>query len=105
MSNYVFLVTVGKIEEGKEIARALVENKLAACVNIIQNITSIYEWKGKIESDNEHLLFIKTSEEKCDLLIQKIQELHSYETPEIIAFKIEKGSKAYINWINKVVNK
>jgi len=105
MSTYLFLVTVGNIDEGKEIARTLVENKLAACVNIIQNITSIYEWKGKIELDDEHLLFIKTSEEKCDLLIQKIQELHSYENPECIGFKIEKGTKTYINWINEVVNK
>ena len=105
MSKYLFFVTVGNIDESKQIARTLVEKKLAACVNIIQNITSIYEWKGKIESDNEHLLIIKTSEEKCDLLIQKIQELHSYENPECIGFKIEKGSKAYINWINEVVNK
>ncbi|MFX0188228.1 MAG: divalent-cation tolerance protein CutA [Candidatus Hodarchaeota archaeon] len=105
MSKYLFLVTVGNIDEGKEIARTLVESKLAACVNIIQNITSIYEWEGKIEKDNEHLLFIKTSEEKSDLLIKKVHEIHSYENPECIGFKIEKGSKTYLDWISEVVNK
>ncbi len=105
MSKYLFLVTVGNIDEAKEIARTLVESKLAACVNIIQNITSIYEWDGKIEIDNEYLLFIKTSEEKSDFLINKIHEIHSYENPECVGFKIEKGSKAYLNWISEVVNK
>ena len=85
MSQYIFLVTVPTIEEGKKIARILVENKLAACVNIIQNIFSIYKWKGNIEEDNEHILLIKTTEEKCDIIIQKINEIHSYKTPEIIA--------------------
>jgi periplasmic divalent cation tolerance protein len=105
MSKYIFIVTVGDIEEGKNIARNLVENKLAACVNIIPNITSIYEWKGVIEEDNEYILFIKTIEEKSDKLIQKIQELHSYDEPECIALKIEKGSQGYLNWIEDVVGK
>ncbi|TFG23499.1 MAG: divalent-cation tolerance protein CutA [Promethearchaeota archaeon] len=104
MMYYIFIVTVNKLEDGKKIAKILIENKLAACVNIIQNVISIYEWKGKIEEDNEYILLIKTTEEKSDALIQKIQEIHSYETPEIIAFKIEKGSKNYLNWIDDVVN-
>jgi len=105
MSKYLFLVTVGNIEEGKNIARNLVENKVAACVNIIPNITSIYEWKGVIEEDNEYLLFIKTTEEKSALLIQKIKELHSYDEPECIGFKIERGSQSYLKWIEDVVRK
>ena len=105
MKYYIFIVTVNKLDDGKKIAKILIENKLAACVNIIQNVISIYEWKGKIEEDNEYILLIKTREEKSDLLIQKIQEIHSYETPEIIAFKIEKGSEKYLNWIDEVVNK
>ncbi len=103
MSQYIFLVTVPTIEEGKKIARILVENKLAACVNIIQNIFSIYKWKGNIEEDNEHILLIKTTDEKCDIIIQKINEIHSYNTPECIGFKIEKGSEKYLNWIKEVV--
>ncbi len=103
MSQYIFLVTVPTIEEGKKIARILVENKLAACVNIIQNIFSIYKWKGNIEEDNEHILLIKTTDEKCDIIIQKINEIHSYDTPECIGFKIEKGSEKYLNWIKEVV--
>jgi len=103
MSQYIFLVTVPTIEEGKKIARILVENKLAACVNIIQNIFSIYKWKGNIEEDNEHILLIKTTDEKCEIIIQKINEIHSYDTPECIGFKIEKGSEKYLNWIKEVV--
>ncbi|TFF99886.1 MAG: divalent-cation tolerance protein CutA [Promethearchaeota archaeon] len=105
MKYYLFIVTVNKLEEGKKIAKILIENKVAACVNIIQNVISIYEWKGKIEEDSEYILLIKTTEEKSDLLIQKIQEIHSYETPECIGLRIEKGSKKYLNWIDEVVNK
>lgn len=102
MNYYIFLVTVPNIEEGQSIAKILVENKLAACVNIIRNILSIYRWKGKIEEDNEHLLLIKTIEENSELIIQKINEIHSYDTPECIGFKIEKGSEKYLNWIKEV---
>ena len=103
MSYYIFLVTVPKLEEGKKIAKTLVENKIAACVNIIQDIISIYRWKGIIEEDGEHLLVIKTNERNSKLLIDKINEIHSYDTPECIGFKIEKGSEKYLNWIDQVV--
>ena len=105
MKYNIFIVTVNKLDDGKKIAKILIENKLAACVNIIQNVISIYEWKGKMEEDNEYILLIKTTEEKSDLLIQKIQEIHSYETPECIGLRIEKGSKNYLNWIDDVLNK
>lgn len=103
MNHYIFLVTVPNIEEGQKIAKILVENKLAACVNIIRNIISIYRWKGKIEEDNENLLIIKTVEKNSEAIIQKINEIHSYDTPECIGFKIEKGSEKYLNWIREVV--
>jgi len=103
MNYYLFLVTVPNIDEGQKIARNLVESKLVACVNIIKNISSIYRWKGEIEEDSEHLLLIKTTEEKSDLLIQKINEIHSYSEPECIAFKIEKGSETYLKWIEESV--
>ncbi len=103
MNHYIFLVTVPNIEQGKKIAKLLVESKLAACVNIIHNILSIYRWKGQIEEDNEYLLIIKTIEENNDLIIQKINEIHSYETPECVGIKIETGSEKYLKWITEVV--
>jgi len=105
MSNsFLFLVTVQNMEEGKKIARILVENKLAACVNIVPGICSIYEWKEKIEEDNELLLLIKTTEKMSDKLIQKVKEIHSYDTPECIGFRIEKGSESYLKWISEIVD-
>jgi periplasmic divalent cation tolerance protein len=104
MNFYVFLVTVPNIEEGKRIARDLVESKLAACVNIVQNIHSIYSWKGNIEEANEHLLIIKTKESNGELIIQRVKELHSYSEPECIGLKIKKGSETYLNWISEVVD-
>jgi len=103
MSEYVFYVTVGSSEEARYIGRTLVEEKLAACVNILNNINSIYIWKGKIENDIEHLLIIKTTEEKANNLIEKIKTIHSYENPECIGLKIEKGSDIYLNWIKEVL--
>ena len=103
MSFYIFFVTVPSLEEGKKIARVLVENKLVACVNIIQNVFSVYRWKGKIVEVNEHLLLMKTTESNSDILIQKIVEIHSYENAECIAIKIEKGSDKYLKWIKEVV--
>jgi periplasmic divalent cation tolerance protein len=100
----MFTVTVPTFEEGKKIAKILVENKLAACVNIIKDIFSLYRWKGEIQIDNEHLLLIKTTQENSESVIQKINEVHSYKTPECIGFKIEKGSEKYLSWIKNVVD-
>ncbi|MHA1915768.1 MAG: divalent-cation tolerance protein CutA [Promethearchaeota archaeon] len=104
MSFNLMLVTVGNIKEGKKIARVLVESRLAACVNIIRNISSVYRWKGNVEEDDEHLLLIKTTEERSVQIINKINKLHSYENPECIALKIENGSEKYLNWIKNVVD-
>lgn len=104
MDFYLFTVTVPNIEEGKKIARSLVESRLAACVNIIKDISSVYRWKGEIQEDNEQLLLIKTTEEKSESLIQKIKAIHSYSEPECIGFKVEKGSQKYLNWIKDVVD-
>ena len=101
MNFYLFLVTVPNVDEGEKIAKILVESKLAACVNIIRDIFSIYSWDGIIQEDNEHLLLIKTTEEKSKLVIQRINEIHSYEIPECIGFKIEKGSEKYLSWIKQ----
>ncbi len=104
MDFYLFTVTVPNIEEGKKIAGSLVESRLAACVQIIKDISSVYRWKGEIQEDNEHLLLIKTTEDNSESIIQKINEIHSYDIPECIGFKVEKGSQKYLNWIKDVVD-
>ncbi len=95
----IFYVTVPNMELGEFLAEGLVSGKLAACVNIISKIKSIYQWKGKIEKDNEFLLLIKTSEEKADQLIEFIKKNHTYDVPECIGVKIDKGSDTYMKWI------
>ena len=87
--------------EAELIARTLVEEKLAACVNIIPAVSSVYRWQENIEFATEVQLMIKTSKDKYHLLEQKINILHSYETPEIIALNIQQGDKHYLNWINE----
>ncbi|MFW9949924.1 MAG: divalent-cation tolerance protein CutA [Candidatus Thorarchaeota archaeon] len=104
MDYFIFLVTVPNLELGKNLARILVETKLAACVNIIPNILSIYTWKEDIEEDNELLLLIKTTEQKSDELIAKVKEIHTYENPECIGFKIEKATEQYLDWIRDSVD-
>jgi periplasmic divalent cation tolerance protein len=102
MEYFILYITVPNMDEGKKIARNLVETKLAACVNIVQNIFSIYTWKNKIEEENEHLLIVKSTENHVDSIIKRVKELHSYENPECVALKIEKGSKMYLDWISEV---
>ena len=86
------------------IARCLVEEKLAACVNLIPGITSVYSWQGKVESSSEVQLVIKTTAEMFEPLSLKIKELHPYEVPEIIALNIQQGDKHYLNWISESIN-
>jgi periplasmic divalent cation tolerance protein len=93
------LSTAGSEEEARKIANALVEQKLAACVNIIPQIESIYRWQGKVESSREWLLLIKTSAEKFGAVRDAIRELHSYDLPECMALAIDDGSSAYLGWI------
>ncbi|MEW6981098.1 divalent-cation tolerance protein CutA [Colwelliaceae bacterium 6471] len=84
-----------------EIANYLVTNKLAACVNILPGIESIYCWQEKVESSNEVQLLIKTQAEKFQQLAKAINKLHPYDVPEIIALNIQQGDKHYLNWITE----
>lgn len=84
----------------EKIAHALVENQLAACVNILPNLTSIYTWQGRVESADEHLLIIKSSVQAYPTIETTIRSLHPYELPEIIAISINQGLPEYIHWIH-----
>jgi len=97
------LTTTSSAEDSKKIARVLVERRLAACVNIVPRIESVYRWEGKVEEAQEYLLLIKTTEEAFPRLRDAIQELHSYDIPECIALPIENGSVPYLSWINESV--
>ena len=98
----VVLVTASSSEEAKAIATSLIEAKLAACVNIT-SVDSFYTWEGKINSDPEWQLIIKTDLDKFEQLSAKVQELHSYRVPEIIALPIVAGSPAYLDWLKENV--
>ena len=100
MDYCVVLVTVGSEDEGKTIARALVEERLAACVNIIPGLTSIYRWEGKMCEDREFLLVIKTQGQKVAALRERLGHLHSYAVPEVIALPIAEGSARYLEWLD-----
>ncbi|HEY4902012.1 MAG TPA: divalent-cation tolerance protein CutA [Candidatus Sulfotelmatobacter sp.] len=97
------LTTAGSEEEARKIAHALVDRKLAACVNIVPQIESIYRWQGKVESAREWLLLIKTTSEKFAAVRDAIRELHSYDLPECIAVTIDDGTPAYLQWITDSV--
>ena len=100
MKNPILILTTASTKaEADQIANKLVQEKLAACVNIIPNIKSIYRWKDKINTDSEFLLIIKTMKSVENKVIQYIKKHHSYDTPEIISFPITGGDKRYLNWI------
>ena len=87
----------------KDIAQQLVTEKLAACVNIVPNITSVYYWQGELHCDNEVQLLIKTVNTKFDTLNTRINELHPYDVVEVIALNIQQGDKHYLNWITELL--
>jgi len=97
------LSTTGSKEEAQTIARALVERRMAACVNIVGPIESVYRWQGKVQTSAEYMLLVKTTAERFPAVRLAIRELHSYELPECIALEIDNGSDEYLNWIETSV--
>lgn len=95
----ITFITVGNPEQASKIAQALVDESLAACVNIIPSVRSIYRWKGEICDDAECLLLVKTTRHVFSLLEARVKALHSYEVPEIVAVPVERGFPAYLNWV------
>jgi periplasmic divalent cation tolerance protein len=101
MANHLALFsTTNSLEEAKKIATYLVEHRLAACVNIVPGITSIYRWKNAVSEDQEFLLVMKTTSDNVEKIKEAILNLHSYETPELIGFDVTHGLPDYLNWID-----
>ena len=100
MTEYaVVYVTASDVEEAKRIARAVVEERLAACANIYPEIRSIYWWQGKVEESSEAALVLKTRKELVPKLIERVKQLHSYTVPCIIALPITEGNREFLEWI------
>ncbi len=99
----VALSTVGSPQDAERIARALVERRLAACVNIVPGVISFYRWQGQLQRDAERLLVIKTRSEKLRDLREALVALHPYELPELVALPIEDGHPPYLGWIDESV--
>ncbi len=101
----IVFVTVGNREEASRLARALVEERLAACVNLIPTVASTYWWRGQIEQADEVLLVIKTRQDLLDVLTTRVRALHSYTVPEVVALPILGGNPAYLAWIDESVRR
>jgi periplasmic divalent cation tolerance protein len=99
----IVLTAAGSEPEAKKIARHLVENRMAACVNIIPQVASVYRWQGKVEEASEWLLVIKTTTAAFESVRLAIARLHSYEIPECVSLAIEDGSTDYLGWIRESV--
>ena len=99
MSYQLILNTCPDFTTAEQLATQIVANNLAACVNILPNLTSIYHWQGKVERAQEHLLLIKAPCQQYDAIERFLAEHHPYDVPEIIAFSIEKGLPEYLQWI------
>lgn len=96
---FVIFCTCGSSQEAQALATALVEEHLAACVNIVPEIRSVYRWKGQMETATEVLLIIKSTGDRLAAIQSRLQALHSYELPEVIALPIVSGSESYLAWL------
>ena len=101
--NFVYM-TAGSKDEAKTIGKALVEGKLAACVNIIDPMHSIYMWEGELQEDTEVVLIAKTTEGRVQELIETVKSLHSYDCPCVLAVPVPAGNQAFLDWIRQSVD-
>jgi periplasmic divalent cation tolerance protein len=99
----LILTTAASDSEARKIATTLVERRLAACVNVVSRIQSVYRWQGKVEVAEEFLLIVKTVKARLETVQSAIRELHSYELPECVAIAVEGGSTEYLEWITDSV--
>ncbi|MEC4686126.1 MAG: divalent-cation tolerance protein CutA [Nitrospirota bacterium] len=100
MEYSVVFITAPDEEEAARIARTIVEERLAGCVNIVKGIRSIYSWEGKIEDEHEVLMIVKTKRALFTVLEKRVKELHSYSVPEIISLPLVEGSEDYLKWLD-----
>ena len=97
------LTTIGSEKDAARLGRSLVERRLVACVNTVGPVRSVFLWKGKVEEESERLLLMKTRADRYAALETAIQELHPYDVPEVIAIPIDRGSQAYLSWVDENV--
>ena len=104
MDTLVVLVTASSQEEALLIGRRVVEKKLAACVTVVPNVISVFEWEGKVCEEHEWLLVMKSNADAYDALEAEVKTLHSYEVPEILALSVVKGSSEYLAWVKAMTH-
>jgi periplasmic divalent cation tolerance protein len=97
----VVLITLPSDADGDAFGRALVEERLAACVNLLAPMESVYRWEGRVERETERQVIVKTSRDKLAALWDRVRELHPYEVPEFIVLQIADGNEAYLRWIGE----
>ena len=103
VKHIVFFITTASAEEGERIARSLLEERLAACVNIVPAVRSFFWWEGKVQAEAEVLLVVKTQAALFEALAARVRSLHSYTVPEIIALPVTAGNPAYLGWVRESV--
>ncbi len=101
MNFHIVYITAPNQEEAERISRILLQERLIACANIIDSVTSLYWWKGEIRKRGEVLLIAKTKESLIDQLIERVKALHSYECPCIVSFPLVKGNPDFLKWISE----
>ncbi len=105
MSEFLVVYITASGDNAKDLASALVREKLAACVNRVPAVESTYTWEGRVERDTEDLLIVKTRADLFDRLKQRVQALHDYDVPEIIGVPIDHGSESYLEWMAATLSK
>ena len=100
----IVLTTLPGDADGRAFGRLLVEERLAACVNLLPQMESVYRWEGRVEQDSERQVIVKTARERVPALWERIRELHPYETPEFVVLSIVDGSDSYLRWIGESTN-
>ncbi len=101
-ANFIYM-TAGSKDEARKIGKALVISRLAACVNILDNMNSFYMWQGKVQDDTEIVMTAKTTEDRVPELVEKVKSLHSYDCPCIVSIPILDGNQAFLDWIAEEV--